>query len=970
MYGQEVKQGKSNELTAKIDEQKKKVEELRLKAKEAALEILKMFKAGSISEQQKTDAIQTVRNVNAEKTYSDRLLTGIKKDHDADAQWKEKAREFKEKLNKAIQTYSSATQEAKNKANALLEQLRRPTFGEYDGIIFAHIDQSNVQNVIKKIENDTNAIITALQKQHEKVGRETAYSGKTKEYEQLLNESLANTTFEDATFKNAKVDSSGKTVLTFLEVFGDKVRETKVYIDDANEALDRLTSNSGKDFDIYSYKSKSNYRNARMSDFYSFDEEDRIQAIIGSYKELSRTEKQYQTLRASVDNGAATDQQKADYEILCALRERYNNIIAEGIGLLSEEEKLYYDNIGKSKIEEEQRKYNARKEIESGRYDVLANMYHVDDIDEAYEEATRINNALNNTSQLMDRISKKNLAGFDVVFDSAQKEVEELNSDLKSGVIDVDTYLKKMQNIAGELNSVVAVIDLQTPQQVENAMKKFAKSLPKAEFGKFDELNNTLTVKYQKQKGVVSELTLEYDKMSKTIRKVKEVSSQSEGSLSSFLSGLKKRAQSLVQYLLTFASFYRIWGWIRQGVTVIRELDTALTEMRKVSDETVSSLKNFQQVSFDIAESVGATASQIQNSAADFMRLGYSLQEASDLAKDANIYANVGDMEIDEATEHMISSIKAWSSEFNSEVEASSAIIDRYNEIGNNFAISSADIGSAMERSASALKAGGNTLNESLGLIVSGNIIQQDAETTAAALKVLSLRIRGSKTDLEEMGEETDGLASSTSKLREEIKALTGVDIMLDENTYKSTAQIIQEIGKEWDKLTDVSQAALLEKLAGKNRASTVAGLLENYEIIEEVIKKAEGAEGSALEENERYLESIQGRIDLFTNELQEFWYNLLDSDMVKEVVDAGTKLIQILDNVTSAISDTDLVNVVVKPLSWIIDLIEKLTSVLGVANFPLAIAGISKLVQLVKGKNGGGRAKIIKMSNYLYQMI
>ena len=124
----------------------------------------------------------------------------------------------------------------------------------------------------------------------------------------------------------------------------------------------------------------------------------------------------------------------------------------------------------------------------------------------------------------------------------------------------------------------------------------------------------------------------------------------------------------------------------------------------------------------------------------------------------------------------------------------------------------------------------------------------------------MSLRIRGSKADLEEMGESTDGLASSTSKLRDELKALTGIDIMLDENTYKSTSKIIQEIGAVWDQLSDVSKAAVLEKLAGKNRASTVAGLLENYKTIEEVMKAAEGADGSALEENERYLESIEGR--------------------------------------------------------------------------------------------------------------
>lgn len=165
-----------------------------------------------------------------------------------------------------------------------------------------------------------------------------------------------------------------------------------------------------------------------------------------------------------------------------------------------------------------------------------------------------------------------------------------------------------------------------------------------------------------------------------------------------------------------------------------------------------------------------------------------------------------------------------------------------------------------METSAAALKAAGNSLNESLGILTAGNIIQQDASTTSSALKILSLRIRGAKADLEEMGESTDGLADSSSKMREELLALTGVDIMLDENTFKSTAQIIQEIGENWSKMTDASQAAALELMAGKNRASTVAGLIENYEVIAEVIEAAENAEGSALEENERYLDSIDGR--------------------------------------------------------------------------------------------------------------
>lgn len=365
-----------------------------------------------------------------------------------------------------------------------------------------------------------------------------------------------------------------------------------------------------------------------------------------------------------------------------------------------------------------------------------------------------------------------------------------------------------------------------------------------------------------------------------------------------FKNTLSKSIGYFKSYFTGYMVAQRIVSTIRTGVSYIKELDSALTEMKKVSDESVNSLKNFQKESFDVAKSIGSTATEIQNSAADFMRLGYSLKESTQLAKDANIYANVGDMEISEATEHMISSIKAWESEFRNSTEASTALIDKYNEIGNNYAITSADIGSAMERSAAALKVAGNTLDESIGLITAGNLIQQDADTTANALKVMSLRIRGSKSDLEEMGEETETVATSTSKLRKEIQALTGVDIMENDSTYKSTARIIQEIGEKWENLDDVTKAATLEKLAGKTRASTVAGLLENYKVIADVAEDAANAEGSAMRENLEYMDSIEGRLAQLTTEIQRFWSELISSDAIKTGISLLTDVMSLLNGI------------------------------------------------------------------------
>jgi hypothetical protein len=85
----------------------------------------------------------------------------------------------------------------------------------------------------------------------------------------------------------------------------------------------------------------------------------------------------------------------------------------------------------------------------------------------------------------------------------------------------------------------------------------------------------------------------------------------------------------------------------------------------------------------------------------------------------------------------------------------------------------------------------------------------------------LSLRIRGVKTELEEAGLETDGMAETTSQLQAKLKALTDgkVDITVDANNFKNTTQILREMAAEWENLTDVEQAAALELLGGKRQA-------------------------------------------------------------------------------------------------------------------------------------------------------
>lgn len=234
----------------------------------------------------------------------------------------------------------------------------------------------------------------------------------------------------------------------------------------------------------------------------------------------------------------------------------------------------------------------------------------------------------------------------------------------------------------------------------------------------------------------------------------------------------------------------------------------------------------------------------------------------------------------------------------------------------NKFALSATDIGEAMKRSASALETGNNSFEESIALITAMNEIVQNSENTGNTLKVFSLRLRGAKAELEDMGEDTDGLCESTSKLREQLKSLTGVDIMLNDNTFKSTTQIVKELGATWDKLSDSSQAATLELVAGKTRANNVAALLKNYQKIDDVMESLGGAEGSAMRENEAIVDSIDGRIKKLSASMEDFWQKFINTNLVKDTV---SSLSGVLNLLTKIIDKVGLLPTLLTPISAII---------------------------------------------------
>ena len=162
--------------------------------------------------------------------------------------------------------------------------------------------------------------------------------------------------------------------------------------------------------------------------------------------------------------------------------------------------------------------------------------------------------------------------------------------------------------------------------------------------------------------------------------------------------------------------------------------------------------------------------------------------------------------------------------------------------------------------------------------------------------RTVSARLRGSETELKEMGADTDDLVTSTSKLQALVKGITGFDIMKDKDTYKDIYDIVLGIGEKWKDLSDIDRASLLEALAGKQQSNALAAALSNIDILKKSYEEATNAEGSAREENEEYAKSIQASIDLAKAKLEELANDFLNSNFLKGLIDSGGKLIDILD--------------------------------------------------------------------------
>ena len=349
---------------------------------------------------------------------------------------------------------------------------------------------------------------------------------------------------------------------------------------------------------------------------------------------------------------------------------------------------------------------------------------------------------------------------------------------------------------------------------------------------------------------------------------------------------------------------------VKEGFQNVLDVDTKLTELYRVTDFTSSQYSDVYDTLTTSAQKYGATLTDLISQTADWSRAGFSDPDtAARLSEITSVYQHIADLDAKTSMENLLTAYKGFEPQLKKQFGGDAAaaaehIADVYNEIDNNYATTAADIGEAVKRSASALSLAGNSLEETAGMVTGITEVTQDPEKAGNSLKVLSMRLRGMKGELQDLGEETDENVENLSQMQGKVLNLTHGKVNIFDNTgdFKSTYEIMQGIADIYDDLTDSDKADLLETIAGKNRANEVAALIQNWDRVAQATESAENSAGSAMAEQEKYANSLHGRLNSLTSSLQTISNTALDSGFLKGLVSGATEAINILNKVIDTI--------------------------------------------------------------------
>lgn len=429
-----------------------------------------------------------------------------------------------------------------------------------------------------------------------------------------------------------------------------------------------------------------------------------------------------------------------------------------------------------------------------------------------------------------------------------------------------------------------------------------------------------------------------------------------------FGDSLKKSLSKIIGLFGNFNIIMQFKQQLKNAWTEAKTLDDSLVDLQKVTDTIADrdALYKYFDRAMNKAQDLNVKVNSLIYAITEFKKLGWSLSDAELGGEWATILENVGDVSIDTAIGSIKTAIASFDEiggytdmQMDKKLEAYTDLI---NNMSNKYSIDAEGLAEAIRLSAGTLTEAHTSIEQAATMFSTANKYYNDASYLGHTVKIGSLRMRASEGDsdaiaeLEDMGEEIDSLTEATSSLREKLMALTGVDIMVDEHTFKSYYDQLYEISQVIDELDDTSRANVLETLFGKNRSAAGAALLSGMKESADAYKDAINSAGSATKEYETWMQSADAASQRFANNLTKTYQSIINGNTVRDFTNLGSAVLEFA-NSCGLVEGTLKGGLMIGVMKGIANFTVALkNSAVQVSNYGVALEAVNKLGNFAEG--------------------
>ncbi|MGX9721744.1 phage tail tape measure protein [Bacillus pumilus] len=396
-----------------------------------------------------------------------------------------------------------------------------------------------------------------------------------------------------------------------------------------------------------------------------------------------------------------------------------------------------------------------------------------------------------------------------------------------------------------ELKQTIALYQRQAQLNANNLTSKYGNNLSnqsKAQIQEYLLAVTQLTSKTPALSSKIKDLNMQFRELSASIQ-------NSTQRATSFGQQLGDAFSRIPAYLLSGSIFYGAITALKNITQQAVEIDTLMTNIRRVMDLPDYKFNELLQTSLDLSNELSNKVSDVLEITGSFGRMGFQADELSDLTKTAQVLQNISDLTASDT----VNTLTAAMLNFNVSAKDSISIADKLNEVDNNFAISTLDMANSIRKAGSTAATFGVELNDLIGYTAAiGSTTRESGNIVGNSLKTIFARIGNN---------------------RSSIKALDqiGISVQTAAGEAKTSSQLIGEVAEKWDSLSDAQKQNTSIGVAGIYQLSRFNALLNNYSIYQDAANTSANSMGSAWKEQEKYADSLQARINRLQNTVTEF---------------------------------------------------------------------------------------------------